>query len=95
MYTRVTSVRVNAASLADLPAKVQEMTAGAKALPGIIDIYVSWRADGQGVVTSVYDGKASADSATAKIAAIWGGLAGMLAAAPTNEAYDNVEHLVG
>jgi len=95
MYTRITSFKVNAASLSALPAKVKEMSAGAKALPGIVDIYVSWRADGQGVVTSVYKDKPSADSATAQIAAIWGGLAGMLTAAPTTEAYDTVEHLVG
>ena len=95
MYTRVTSFKVNATSLSDLPAKVKEMAAGAKALPGIVDIYVSWRADGHGVVTSIYDSKTSADSATSQIAAIWGSLAGMLSAAPTTEAYDSVEHLVG
>lgn len=95
MYTRITSFKANSASLSDLPAKVKEMSAGAKALPGIIDIYVSWRADGQGVVASIYKDKASAESATAQITAIWGGLAGMLAAPPTTEAYDTVEHLVG
>ena len=66
MYTRITSFKANSASLSDLPAKVKEMATGAKALPGIIDIYVSWRADGQGVVASVYKDKASADSATAE-----------------------------
>jgi hypothetical protein len=57
MYVRVTSFKVDPARLADLQSKIKETAPAAKALPGVIDIYAAWRADGQGVVTSVYDAK--------------------------------------
>lgn len=95
MYVRITSFKVDPSRLSELPAKIKETAPAAKALPGVIDIYAAWRADGQGVVTSVYDSKASADSATAKIQAIWGGLASLLSGAPKTEAFESVEHLVG
>ena len=67
----------------------------AKALPGVVDIYAAWRADGQGAVTAIYASKADADASVAKIQALWGALAGLLKAAPDTQAYDTVEHLVG
>lgn len=95
MYTRITTFKVAASKLSELPAKIQEMKPAAKALPGIIDIYASWRSDGHGVVTSVYKDHASAESAAPQIKALWAGLGGLLAAPPTSEAYDHVEHMVG
>ena len=95
MYVRVTSFKVDPSRRAELPAKIRETAPAAKALPGVIDIYAAWRADGQGVVTSVYDSQASADSASTKIQAIWGALASLLSGAPKTEAFENVEHLVG
>ena len=95
MYTRITTFKVDPARMSELPAKIKQMQPSAKTLPGIIDVYVSWRSDGHGVVTSVYDSKTSADTATAQIQAIWGGLGDLLAGAPTTEAYDTVEQLVG
>ena len=95
MYARVTSFKVDPSRLGELPAKVKEMQPAAKSLPGIIDIYVAWRADGQGTVTSIYKSKADADTAVAKIQALWGALAGLLKTAPDTQAYDTVEHLVG
>lgn len=74
---------------------IKEMTPGAKALPGIIDVYAAWRADGQGVVTSVYDSKASADSAVTKIQGLWASLGSLLSGAPKTEMYESVEHMVG
>jgi hypothetical protein len=95
MYARVTSFQVNPSRLAELPAKIKELQPAARSLPGIIDIYAAWRADGHGVVTSIYQSKADADSAVAKIQALWGSLAGLLSTAPRTDAYDTVEHLVG
>jgi hypothetical protein len=95
MYARVTTIRVDPARLGELPAKVKEMGPAAKALPGVIDVYAAWRADGQGAVVAIYNSKADADAAAAKIQAIWGTLAGLLKAAPTTDAYDTVEHIVG
>jgi hypothetical protein len=95
MYARVTSFKVDPSRLGELPAKIKEMQPAAKALPGVVDIYVAWRADGQGSVTAIYASKADADSAVAKIQALWGVLAGLLKSAPDTQAYDTVEHLVG
>ena len=95
MYARVTTFKVDPSRLSELPTKIKEMGPAAKALPGIIDIYVAWRADGQGAVTSIYDSKASADSAAAKIQAIWATLGGLLSGAPRTELYETVEHIVG
>jgi hypothetical protein len=95
MYARVTMFKVDPARLGELPAMVKEMQPAAKALPGVVDIYAAWRGDGQGTVTAIYQSKAAADSAVAKIQAIWGTLAGLLKTAPDTQAYDTVEHLVG
>ena len=95
MYARVTSFKVDPSRLGELPGKIREMQPAAKGLPGIVDIYAAWRADGQGVVTAIYQSKADADAAVAKIAALWGDLAGLLSTAPRTDAYDTVEHMVG
>jgi quinol monooxygenase YgiN len=95
MYVRVTSFKVDPARLQELSAKVAEMAPRAKALPGIIDVYAAWRADGQGAVVAVYNSKADADAAAPKIQAIWGTLASLLQGAPATDAYDSVEHIVG
>jgi hypothetical protein len=67
----------------------------AKGLPGVVDIYVAWRTDGQGVITAVYRSKADADAAVAKIQSLWGALADLLSAAPRTDAYETVEHVAG
>lgn len=95
MYARVTSFNVDPARLGELPAKLKEMTPAAKTLPGVIDVYAAWRADGRGVVTAIYTSKADADAAAAKIQALWGSLSGLLKGAPGTEAYDSVDHMVG
>jgi hypothetical protein len=95
MYARVTSFKVDPSRVGELAGKIKEMTPAARALPGIVDVYAGWRADGQGVVTAIYGSKADADSAAPKIQALWGTLASLLKGAPTTEAYDTVEHMVG
>ena len=95
MYARVTTFKVDPARLGELPAKFKEMTPAAKALPGVIDVYAAWRADGQGSVTAIYKSKAEANSAAAKIQTLWGTMSGLLKAAPTTETYNSVEHMVG
>lgn len=95
MYARVITINVDPARLGELPAKIKEIGPAAKALPGVVDVYAAWRADGQGTVVAVYNSKADADAAATKIQAIWGTLAGLLKGAPAAEGYDSVEHIVG
>jgi len=48
MYARVTNFKVDPSRLSELSAKIKEMGPRAKALPGMVDAYAAWRADGQG-----------------------------------------------
>jgi hypothetical protein len=89
----VTSFRVDPSRVAELPAKVAEMGPRAKRLPGVVDIYAAWRSDGQGVVVALYESKEAADRAVARIQALWGNLAGLLAGPPRTDAYESAEHL--
>jgi hypothetical protein len=93
MYARVTSFKVDPARLPELSAKIEEMAPRAKALPGIIDAYVAWRDDGQGVLVAIYESKEAAARAVGRIQAIWGSLAGLVSAAPRTDAYDNAAHI--
>ena len=95
MYARVTTFKVDPARVAELSAKVVEMAPRAKALPGIVDVYVAWRADGQGVLIGIYQSKEAADRAVARIQALWGNLAGLVTGAPRIDAYETAERLTG
>ena len=93
MYVRVTSFKVDPSRLPELSAKIEEMGPRAKALPGMVDAYAAWRADGQGVVVALYENKAAADRAVARVQALWGDLVGLLSGAPRTDAYENAAHV--
>jgi quinol monooxygenase YgiN len=93
MYIRVTTFKVEPSRLPELTAKVGEMGPRAKALPGMIDAYVAWRGDGQGVLVGIYQSKDAANASVARIQAIWGSLAGLVSGAPKTDAYENGSHL--
>jgi hypothetical protein len=95
MYARVTSFKIDPSRLGELPGKIKQMQPVARDLPGVVDIYAAWRADGQGMVTAIYQSKAHADAAGAKISTLWGDLASLLSAAPRTDVYDTVERLAG
>lgn len=95
MYARITSFKVDPARLDELPAKIKKMQPLARALPGVVDIYIAWRADGQGVVTAIYQSKAEADAAIARLQVLWGTVADLFNAAPRTDVYDTVAHFVG
>lgn len=93
MYVRVTTFTVDPARLQELPAKIEEMSPRAKALPGMVDAYAAWRGDGQGVVVAIYRSKEDADRAVTRIQALWGDLAGLLKGAPRTDAYETATHV--
>jgi hypothetical protein len=95
MYARVTNFKVDPSRLSELSAKIEEMGPRAKVLPGMVDAYAAWRADGQGVVVALYESKEAADRAVARIQAIWGDLAGLLSGAPRTDGYENAAHITG
>lgn len=95
MYARVTSFKVDPARLAELPEKIKKVQALAKALPGVLDIYIAWRGDGQGVVTAVYRSKEDADAAVVRLHVLWGSVVGLLQGVPRTDVYECVEHVAG
>ncbi len=95
MYARVTSFKVDPDRLDELPASIERIQPLARALPGIVDLYIAWRADGQGSITAIYGSKAEADTAVARLQVLWGAVAGLLKTAPRTDAYDSVQHVVG
>ena len=95
MYARVTTFKVDPARVQELSAKIAEMGPRAKALPGMVDAYAAWRADGQGVIVAVYRSKEDADRAVARVQALWGELVGLLSGAPRTDAYESAAHITG
>jgi hypothetical protein len=95
MYARVTSFKVDPARIEELPEKIKAVQPLARRLPGMVDIYIAWRADGQGVVTAVYRSKAEADAAVGRMQVVWGSIAGLLQGPPRTDIYDSVEHVAG
>ena len=95
MYARVTQFQVDPSRLPELSAKIKKMGPLAKALPGMIDAYAAWRADGQGVIVAIYESKAAADRAVMRIQALWGDLVNLLSGAPRTDAYAHAEHITG
>ena len=93
MYARVTHFKVDPSRLPELSAKIKEMGPRAKALPGMIDAFVAWRADGQGVVVALYASKGAADRAVSRIPALWGDLVGLLSSAPRTDVYADAERI--
>ena len=93
MYVRVTAFKVEPQRIAELTQKVEEVRPRVRALPGIADLYVAWRGDGQGVIVAADESKEAADRAVARIQALWGSLAGLLSGPPRTDVYDNAERL--
>jgi quinol monooxygenase YgiN len=95
MYARVSTFKVNPARLGEVAAKLEAMRPAAGALPGVIDVYAVWRADGLGTVMSIYKSQADADAAGAQIKELWASVADLLQGPPVTEAYDMVAHIAG
>ena len=95
MYVRVTTFEVEPASLDKLSENIVKMAPIAKALPGVLDIYVAWRGDGHGVVVAAYASEGAAMKAVARLQAVWGELAGLLKSAPRTNSYESGEHIFG
>ena len=93
MYTRVTTYQADPARLNELTAKLPQIKAKLGKMDGLVDWYASWRADGHGVIFSVFEDQASADASLSQVRELWAGLAGLLKAPPRAEGFENVETL--
>jgi hypothetical protein len=93
LYVRVTTSRADPTRPEDLNLKLPAIKAKLEELDGIIDWYAAWRPDGQGVVFTVFDGKAAAEASLNEARGMWAGLSGLLKAAPKAETFNAVETL--
>jgi hypothetical protein len=95
MYVRATSFEVDASRVPELSARIARMSPIAKTLPGVLDIYVAWRADGRGLVFAVYESEEAAGRAVARLQAVWGELANLLVSPPRTDIFDTAAHVAG
>jgi hypothetical protein len=93
MYARMTTFKVEPARLPELESKIADLTRLVQALPGMVDAFVAWRMDGEGMLVAIYESKGHADAAVGRIQSIWGALAGLVAGAPRTDAYENVTRM--
>jgi quinol monooxygenase YgiN len=93
MYARVTTYQADPARLEELKAKLPAIKEKLEDMDGIEEWYTVWRADGQGVVFTVFEDKESADASLNEVRGIWASLSSLLKGTPKVENFDNVEML--
>jgi quinol monooxygenase YgiN len=93
MYARVTTYQADPARIKELRAKLPAIKEKLEEMDGIEDWYTVWRADGQGVVFTVFEDKETADASLNEVRGIWASLSSLLKGTPKVESFDNVETL--
>src|SRR5438128_9371940 len=93
MYARVTTYQADPARLEELRTKLPDIKEKLEEMDGLEDWYTVWRADGQGVVFTVYKDKEAADASLNEVRSIWAILSRLLYGVPKVENFDNVETL--
>ena len=94
MYARVTTYQVDPARISEMGAALSELRAHCKSLPGIVVYNTVWREDGLGVSTTIYDCRASAVEAEAKLAYIWANFSDLLIEEPVTELFDRTANML-
>ncbi len=94
MYARVTTYQVDPARLDEMDAELGDLRAHCRALPGIVVYNTVWRADGHGISTTIYDCRASAEEAAAKLKYIWGSFSKLLIKEPVTELFDHTANML-
>lgn len=94
MYARVTTYQVDPARIEEMNEALSDLRAHCKSLPGIIVYNTVWRADGRGVSTTIYDCRASAVEATAKLEYIWAKFSDLLVEEPVTELFDKTANML-
>jgi hypothetical protein len=93
MYARVTSY-LAWARIDELTERLPAIKQRLEDLEGLIDWSTVWRADGQGLVFSLFD-NISWEASLNEVGNIWSGLSGFLKAMPKAENFDNLDTLDG
>ena len=93
MYTRVTTFQADPSKLDEMAAQVDGVAAEISGIAGLNVAHVSWRDDGAGNVTAIYESQQAAEAATEQVMGVWSKLAEYLASSPTTETYNSVRKL--
>ena len=94
MYARVTTYEIDPSRLGEVNGLLSELKGKCNSLPGILVYNTVWREDGQGVSTTIYDCRASAEEATAMLNGIWAQFSDILIAEPVTEIYTRTENML-
>ncbi len=94
MYARVTTYQIDPSRFDEMDELLDELKGKCKSLPGILVYNTVWRKDGQGVSTTIYDCRASAEEAAAMLQAIWDQFSDILIAEPVTELYTRTEYML-
>lgn len=94
MYARVTRYQVDPARINEMDAALSELRAHCKSLPGIVVYNTVWREDGRGVSTTIYDCRASAEEAAAKLEYIWTSFSDILIEEPVTELFNRTANML-
>ena len=93
MYARVTTFQADPSKLDEMAAQVDGVAAEISGIAGLNVAHVSWRDDGAGNVTAIYESQQAAEAATEQVMGVWSKLAEYLASSPTTETYNSVRKL--
>ena len=94
MYARVTTYQVDPARINEMDAALGELRGHCKSLPGILVYNTVWREDGRGISTTIYDCRASADEAAAKLEYIWASFSDLLIEEPVTELFNRTANML-
>ena len=94
MYARVTSYQIDPSRFDEMKVLLDELKGKCRSLPGILVYNTVWREDGQGVSTTIYDCRASADEAAAMLQAIWAQFSDILVAEPITELFTRTDDML-
>ena len=94
MYARVTMYQVDPARIHEMDAELSDLRPHCKALPGIVVYNTVWREDGRGISTTIYDCRASAEEAAAKLEYIWAKFSDLLIEEPVTELFTRTANML-
>lgn len=92
MFARITPYQLKPGMIEPAMAKAEELKDRIMALPGILSFTNAVDETGRGYVISTVTDRETSDASADQVRALWGEMSEFLAAPPTPEAFDNVQH---
>ncbi len=92
MFARITPYQLKPGVTDAAMAKAEELKDRIMALPGILSFTNAVDENGRGYVIATVTDRATSDASADQVKALWSEMGEFLAAPPTPEGYDNVQH---